>query len=107
MGETMTEAGPTVLEALRRHADGFRQRYACDPVRSRVLDRLLSCRTGALGGHVLVCDECGLRTPVYKSCDDRHCPQVVPADQPPQPGCHLRTRLKRSVRARFRRGGLV
>lgn len=24
---------------------------------------------------MLVCDECGLRTPVYKSCDDRHCPQ--------------------------------
>lgn len=24
---------------------------------------------------MLVCDECGLRTPVYTSCDDRHCPQ--------------------------------
>lgn len=67
--------GPTVVEALRRHADGFRQRHPSDPVRLRVLDRVLACRTGALGGHVLVCDACGLRTPVYKSCDDRHCPQ--------------------------------
>jgi hypothetical protein len=24
---------------------------------------------------VLVCDDCGFRQPVYKSCDNRHCPQ--------------------------------
>ncbi len=65
----------TVLEALRRHADGHRQVHGCDPVRTRVLDRLLACRTGALGGHLLVCHDCGLRLPVYTSCDDRHCPQ--------------------------------
>lgn len=44
-------------------------------MRSRVLDRLLACRTRALGGHVLVCHDCDFRQPVYKSCDDRHCPQ--------------------------------
>ncbi len=65
----------TVLEALRRHEHGFRDRFGCDPFRSHVLDRLLACRTGALGGHVLVCHDCGIRIPVYKSCDHRHCPQ--------------------------------
>lgn len=40
-----------------------------------MLQRLRACRTGALGGHTLVCDDCGHRQPVYKSCDDRHCPQ--------------------------------
>lgn len=64
-----------VLEALRRHADGFRRAHGCDPVRARVLERLGACRTGALGGHLLVCHDCELRLPVYTSCDDRHCPQ--------------------------------
>ena len=62
-------------DALRRHADAFEARHGVDPYRARVLKRLLACRTGALGGHVLVCDGCGHRQPVYKSCDDRHCPQ--------------------------------
>jgi predicted RNA-binding Zn-ribbon protein involved in translation (DUF1610 family) len=68
-------AKSAVIGALRRHADAFRRRHRCDPYRARVLDRLLACRTGALGGHLLVCHDCGLRLPVYKSCDDRHCPQ--------------------------------
>lgn len=35
----------------------------------------MACRTGALGGHLLVCRGCGKRLPVHTSCDNRHCPQ--------------------------------
>jgi predicted RNA-binding Zn-ribbon protein involved in translation (DUF1610 family) len=64
-----------VAGALRRHAEAFRVHHRCDPHRGRVLQRLLACRTGALGGYLLVCPDCGHHQPVYKSCDDRHCPQ--------------------------------
>jgi len=40
----------------------------------RVLNRLASCRTAALGGHVLGCSHCGDITYHYHSCGDRHCP---------------------------------
>ena len=64
-----------VLEALRRHDTEYRRRHGGSPRRLHVLERLLACRTGALGGHLLVCTKCDLRLPVYTSCDDRHCPQ--------------------------------
>ncbi len=33
------------------------------------------CRTEILGGHVDVCDACGLARPAYNSCRNRHCPK--------------------------------
>ena len=33
------------------------------------------CRTEVLGGHVDVCDTCGLARPAYNSCRNRHCPK--------------------------------
>lgn len=41
----------------------------------RVLERLLTCRTAALGGHMQRCGSCGDELPVYNSCRDRHCSQ--------------------------------
>ena len=45
--------------------------------RGRVLGRLARCRTAALGGHVLVCGDCGHEETVYNSCLDRHCPTCL------------------------------
>jgi predicted RNA-binding Zn-ribbon protein involved in translation (DUF1610 family) len=64
-----------VIEALSRHEAEYRRRFGGTPAKLYVLDRLLACRTGALGGHLLVCHDCGFRKPVYTSCDNRHCPQ--------------------------------
>ena len=33
------------------------------------------CRTGELGAHIDVCDECGYEKISYNSCRDRHCPK--------------------------------
>lgn len=43
---------------------------------SKVLQRIRSCRTAALGYHVYGCtkDECGYIQYQYHSCKDRHCP---------------------------------
>ena len=35
---------------------------------------MVSCRTAALGGHVLGCPECGHQQIAYNSCGNRHCP---------------------------------
>jgi hypothetical protein len=41
---------------------------------AKVVRAVLDCRTAALGGHCLECDECGHREYVYHSCRNRHCP---------------------------------
>jgi hypothetical protein len=69
------EANSSVIAALSRHEGEFLRRFGATPARTYVLNRLLACRTGALGGHLLACGPCKLTLPVYKSCDNRHCPQ--------------------------------
>jgi hypothetical protein len=41
----------------------------------RALRDISVCRTGALGGHRDVCDECGCEREVFNSCRNRHCPK--------------------------------
>jgi hypothetical protein len=36
---------------------------------------ILNCRTAAMGGHRLACDECDATTIHYHACRDRHCPR--------------------------------
>jgi hypothetical protein len=47
---------------------------------TRVLRRVTTCRTAALGGHLHHCTACGYEQPRYNSCRDRHCPlcQALP-----------------------------
>jgi len=41
----------------------------------KTLRAIAQCRTAALGGHVDVCDACGIIKISYNSCRNRHCPQ--------------------------------
>jgi Putative transposase/Transposase zinc-binding domain len=41
----------------------------------RTLSAIKACRTPALGGHVDVCDDCGVIKISYNSCRNRHCPK--------------------------------
>lgn len=41
----------------------------------KVVQNILNCRTEALGGHTLECNECGHKEQSYNSCRDRHCPK--------------------------------
>jgi hypothetical protein len=72
----MTRPGLTVAEVIRSCRDEFLERYGpgLRPEQRRALDDLVSCRTAALGGHVLGCPECGHRQIAYNSCGNRHCP---------------------------------
>src|SRR5271165_5392090 len=43
----------------------------------KVMNAIESCRTAALGGHVMRCenDACGYTAIAYNSCRNRHCPK--------------------------------
>jgi hypothetical protein len=40
-----------------------------------VIRDLTTCRTAELGGHLYVCEQCGVITERYNSCRNRHCPK--------------------------------
>lgn len=66
-----------VGEILEDHAGSLR----LGPQQNRVVRALIACRTGALGGHLERCDQCGELRAKYHSCRDRHCPRCGVLDQ--------------------------
>jgi len=64
-----------VADILRTYGEAYRQRYVLTPEQHKVFHLLQACRTELLGGHVDVCDNCGLSIPSYNSCRNRHCPK--------------------------------
>jgi hypothetical protein len=73
----MTRPRLEVADVIRSCYDEFLERYGkgLTPEQRRALDDLASCRTAALGGHVLECPQCGYRQVAYNSCGNRHCPK--------------------------------
>jgi hypothetical protein len=66
-----------VADIIRQHGAAFVERYGvCLTAEQRqALRDLERCRTAALGGHLAVCDRCGVRHLLYHSCRNRHCPK--------------------------------
>lgn len=64
-----------VADVLRTYGDAYRDRHPVSPTQAKVMRRLVSCRTAALGGHVDACTGCGFFRVSYNSCRDRHCPK--------------------------------
>lgn len=66
-----------VADILRLHGGEYRRKHgaALAPEQVRVLGAIERCRTGALGGHIHACDQCGHRVIAYNSCRNRHCPK--------------------------------
>jgi hypothetical protein len=61
---------PQIADILRDHGIG-----ACHTRQQRrAVADILSCRTGALGGHVERCPCCSYSRTVFRSCCNRHCP---------------------------------
>jgi hypothetical protein len=76
------ETNGRVHDRLIQFAPVYQEQFGARmPVRQQqVLQRLLNCRTPALGGALFVCPDCGLRHFRYHSCNDRHCPRCGQAD---------------------------
>jgi hypothetical protein len=72
----MTQPRCTVADIVRSCRDEFLELHGSTltPNQHRLLEDLISCRTAALGGHVLECPQCGHQQIAYNSCGNRHCP---------------------------------
>jgi hypothetical protein len=64
-----------VADVLRAYGDAYRAAHPVSPAQAKVMRRLASCRTAALGGHIDACAGCGFVRVSYNSCRDRHCPK--------------------------------
>lgn len=68
-------SSPSLQTLLATHLDHYRQHHALSPQQARVCHRIGLCRTAALGGEQVHCDQCGFEQCRYHSCRNRHCPQ--------------------------------
>jgi hypothetical protein len=72
-------SGPTleVADIFRDHGPAWRQANAghVSLGQLKVMSAIESCRTAALGGHVLRCEACSHTQIAYNSCRNRHCPK--------------------------------
>jgi len=67
--------GIEVADVVRLVAEDFLGSSAYTAWQMKALLDILTCRTRARGGHVMVCDHCGHEAPAYNSCRNRHCPK--------------------------------
>jgi hypothetical protein len=66
----------SVADCLRQHAPAYLAKYG-DAVplgHRKVIAAITRCRTGALGGILYGCGDCGTKYWVGRSCGNRHCP---------------------------------
>jgi len=66
-----------VADIFRNHGPAWRQANAghVSLGQLKVMAAIESCRTVALGGHVVRCEDCAYTTIAYNSCRNRHCPK--------------------------------
>lgn len=65
----------TLAGALRRFGPAYLATHALSTPQAKAWRAIVACRTAALGGERLDCDQCGHRHWQYHSCRNRHCPQ--------------------------------
>ena len=70
-----------VADIFRGHGAAWRQANAGHVSLDllKVMSAIESCRTAALGGHVLRCESCAHTLIAYNSCRNRHCPKCQEA----------------------------
>ena len=71
-----------LADIVRAHRETYEQSHVLTFTERAVLDAVMRCRTAALGGHVIVCRDCGTTSdPSYNSCRNRHCPKCPAVTQ--------------------------
>jgi hypothetical protein len=66
-----------VADIFRAHGPAWRQAQHAHLrlAQLKVMSAIEQCRSAALGGHVLRCEDCGTDQIAYNSCRNRHCPK--------------------------------
>ena len=77
----MSRPALEVADIFRDHGPAWRQantgHVSLDQL--KVMSAIENCRTAALGGHVLRCENCSHIEIAYNSCRNRHCPKCQAA----------------------------
>ena len=60
---------------MQQFLPGYREHHPLSPRQAEVCAHIDVCRTEALGGMALHCDQCDYEQPWYHACRDRHCPK--------------------------------
>ena len=73
----MPRGGLEVADIFRVHGPAWRQAQAghLSLGQLKVMSAIERCRTAALGGHVVCCQDCDHIQIAYNSCRNRHCPK--------------------------------
>ena len=64
-----------VQDIIKKYGKEYKEKYRILPHIAKTMGAIEKCRTGELGAHIDVCDECGYEKISYNSCRDRHCPK--------------------------------
>ena len=60
---------------FQQHGEQYRKAHKLTLVQHKAMSAIGRCRTGELGAHVDVCENCGDTQISYNSCRNRHCPK--------------------------------
>jgi hypothetical protein len=73
----VTQPGLEVADIFRDHGPAWRHKNTghLSLGQLKAMSAIERCRSAALGGHVLHCDECDTQQIAYNSCRNRHCPK--------------------------------
>ena len=72
---TKNKNKPEVADVFRMYGKDYCQNNFVTPDQYKTMRHIEMCRTAELGGHIEVCDQCGVVRNAYNSCRDRHCPK--------------------------------
>jgi len=64
-----------VADIFRMYGQDYCQNNFVSSDQYKAMRHIEMCRTAELGGHLEVCDHCGVERNAYNSCRDRHCPK--------------------------------
>ena len=63
-----------IQEILNNGLEKYEREHKIIGYKKKVMHAIKECKTGAIGAHKYVCDECGYEEIAYNSCRNRHCP---------------------------------
>ncbi len=72
---SLTKPRYEVADIFHQYGEAYRQSHHVSYEQQKAIAAITQCRTGALGGHVDECDQCGVLRISYNSCRNRHCPK--------------------------------
>jgi len=63
-----------IQDLLVNYGEEFLEKYSLSKEQLKVYYAIINCKTGNLGYHTIICNECGHIHGAYNSCRNRYCP---------------------------------